>query len=60
MQENFAVHCQLEETERAAVKMFAVFISGEMGGKYKRLQLVGKHSLEILFVLGTDTKHQCK
>lgn len=36
------------------------FISGEMGGKYKRLQLVEMHSLEILFVLGTDTKHQCK
>ena len=36
------------------------FISGEMGGKYTRLQLVEKHSLQILFVLGTDTKHQCK
>ncbi|KAG8014406.1 hypothetical protein GBF38_017562, partial [Nibea albiflora] len=31
-----------------------------MGGRYKRLQLVEKHSLEILFVLGTDTKHQSR
>lgn len=29
-------------------------------GKYKCLQLAEKPFLEIMFVLGTDTKHQCK
>lgn len=40
--------------------MFAVSSQGEMGRKYKHPQLVEKHSLERLFVLGTDTKQQCK
>ena len=58
--ENIAVHAQLEEIEMSSCENVCGFIFGEMGGKYKRLQLVEKHSLEILFVLGTDTKHQCK
>lgn len=47
-------------SRKSSCETVCSFISGEMGGKYKRLQLVEKHSLEILFVLGTDTKHQCK
>lgn len=40
--------------------MFDVSSQGVGGGNYKHLQLVEKDSLEIMFVLGTDTKHQCK
>jgi len=58
--ENCAVHSQLEEMERSSWGNVCSFISGEMGRKYKHLQLFGMRSLEMLFVLGTDTEHQCK
>lgn len=45
---------------QSSCEMFDVSSQGVGGGKYKHLQLVEKDSLEIMFVLGTDTKHQCK
>lgn len=50
----------VERNRKSSFENVCSFISGEMDGEYKPLQLVKMHSLEILFVLGTDTKHQCK
>lgn len=56
------LYCSLSvgRNRKSSCENVCSFISREIGGRYKRLQLVEKHSLEILFVLGTDTKHQCK
>lgn len=57
--ENFAVAIRLRKQKEQLRNVYS-FISGEVGGMYKLLQLVEKHSLELVFVLGTNTKHQCK
>lgn len=57
--ENFAVAIRLRKQKEQLRNVYS-FISGEVGGTYKLLQLVEKHSLELVFVLGTNTKHQCK
>lgn len=55
------VQCHLENNKKSSCEMFVVLSQGKCwGGKYKHLQLVEKLSLEVLFVLGTDKKHQCK
>lgn len=43
--------------KRAAVKCLEFCLRGNVEGKYKHLQLVEKPCLEMLFVLGTDMKH---
>lgn len=50
----------LRNNRKSSCEMFVALSQGKGGGEYKHLQLVEMHSLEILFVLGTDTKHQCK
>lgn len=50
----------LVKTQKSSCEMFEVLSQGVGGGKYKHLQLVENDSLEIMFVLGTDTKLQSK